>query len=61
MMNLKEYGRKWLWYVLKNFIKMLLEEPRKRTENLSRDNRSPGRDSKRGPSEYEAKVRATQL
>jgi hypothetical protein len=53
MMNWKGCERKRLWPYLRYCSDICLEELRKTMKHIQ-DNRSPGRDLKAGPSEYDA-------
>jgi hypothetical protein len=53
-MNWKGSGRKRSWPTLRYYPRIYLEDLRKFTKTLVKDNRSPGRDLNPGPSKYEA-------
>jgi hypothetical protein len=58
-MNCKGRGRKLSWSHLRYYPGIYLEGLRKITKNLSHNSRSPGRDLKPSPSEYNAGVLPT--
>jgi hypothetical protein len=61
MINLKGYATKRSWPILAYCTDIHLEELRYTTINLSHYSRSPGRDLKPSPPEYEAGMLTTQL
>jgi hypothetical protein len=58
-MNIKGYGRKWLWPNLKYYFRIFLEELKNITKNISQDCGKPGLDLNPGLPEYKAKMLTT--